>query len=701
MRRKSLLIFALIACFLMVLPGSDFAQNKAKTKTPSTKELIKALPEKYKKWLEEEVVYIISPKEKEVFLSLENDRQREMFVEAFWKQRDPNPNTPENEFKDEHYRRIQYANKNYGKESPGAGWRSDMGRIYIILGEPQYTEKYENLSDLYPTIVWFYQGMAEYGLPNAFSVVFYKPEGTNEYVLYSPVKDGPQRLMPHYSGDMTDYIQAFQKLVSIEPNVANVSLSLIEGETLMEIRPSIASEVLLYQKIPDAPVYKVRDTYADKLFKYKDIIEVEYSANYLDSDALVSVYRSGGGIYYVHYLIEPKKLSLEKNGDNYQTTIVINGIVTDENGQQVYQFDRRLPLNLRSEQVDSIRDRLMSFQDVFPLVPGKYKLSILLKNYVSKEFTSFEASLSIPDRGLLMSRLILANRLTRSNQYRGLNKAFLLDDLQFVPSPRNDFVVGDRLYAVFQLWGLTPELKQSGSLNYEIVKENGDKVKSFSKKISDYQGSQVFYEEIPLDGWSPANYMLTVTLTDNNNNVVLSQKENFFISHLPALSRSWVMTKPVEGDNSAEVQHALGLQYWNRQDQARAAKYLEAAYRLNPKEPAYALDFCRLLLASQKYQEVMAVAGPFVSQEQNYDFLEILGQAAQALNQYEQAINYYKQYLAHFGTNVNILNAIGECYSELGNADEALYAWERSLQLEPNQEKIRAQIKALKEKKKN
>ncbi|MFA4926512.1 MAG: tetratricopeptide repeat protein, partial [Candidatus Aminicenantales bacterium] len=382
-------------------------------------------------------------------------------------------------------------------------------------------------------------------------------------------------------------------------------------------------------------------------------------------------------------------------------TIVINGIVTDENGQQVYQFDRRLPLNLRSEQVDSIRDRLMSFQDVFPLVPGKYKLSILLKNYVSKEFTSFEASISIPDRGLLMSPLVLANRLTRSNQYRGLNKAFLLDDLQFVPSPRNDFVVGDRLYAVFQLWGLTPELKQSGSLNYEIVKENGDKVKSFSKKISDYQGSPVFYEEIYLEGWSPANYMLTVTLTDNNNNVVISQKENFFISHLPALSRSWVMTQPVEGDNSAEVQHALGLQYWNRQDQARAVKYLEAAYRLNPKEPAYALDYCRLLLASRKYQEVIAVAGPFVSQEQNYDFLEILGQAAQALSQYEQAINYYKQYLAHFGTNINILNAIGECYSELGNADEALYAWERSLQLEPNQEKIRAQIKTLKEKKKN
>jgi len=498
---------------------------------------------------------------------------------------------------------------------------------------------------------------------------------------------------------MTDYLQAFQNLVDIEPNVANVSLSLIEGETLMDIRPSIASDVLLYQKIPYAPVYKVKDTYADKLFRYKDIIEVEYSANYVDNDALVSVYRSEAGVHYVHYLIEPKKLSLERNGNNYQTTILINGIVTDENGRQVYQFDRRLPLNLRSEQFNSIKDRLMSFQDVFPLVPGKYKLSILLKNYVSKEFTSFEASLDIPESGLQMSPLILANRLTRNNQYRGLNKAFLLDDLQFVPSPRNDFVVGDTLYVVFQLWGLTPELKQGGSLTYEIMRENGDKVKSFSRKLSDYQAQGFFYEEISLQDWAPANYMLTVTLTDSTNNGLITQKANFFISHLPSLSRSWVMTQPMEGDASAEVQHALGIQYWNRQDKARAAKYLETAYRRNPGQASYALDFCRLLLDLKKYQEVMEIATPFVSQQQNYDFLEILGQAAQALGQYEQAINYYKQYLAHFGTNINVLNAIGECYLTLGDTDEALYAWERSLQLEPGQENIKAQVKALKEKK--
>ncbi|MBC7348947.1 MAG: GWxTD domain-containing protein [Candidatus Aminicenantes bacterium] len=694
---KRLVVTVSLLAFCLSLVPALTASGQSRPK--SQKELIRALPDKYRKWLQEEVVYIISQKEKEVFLRLENDRQRDIFIEAFWKQRDPNPNTLENEFKEEHYRRLQYANQHFGKESPGPGWRSDMGKIYIMLGEPQATEKYENLYDLYPTIIWFYQGMAEYGLPNAFSVVFYKPDGTGEYKLYSPVKDGPMKLMPHYSGDMTSYADAFGKLSDIEPNVARVSLSLIEGEPLTDLVPSISSDVLLNQKIPSAPTYKVRSTYAEKLFRYQDIIEVEYTANYIDSDALVSVYQSPAGIYYVHYLIEPKKLSLEKNDNNYQTTIVVNGIVADTNNQQVYQFDRRIPLNLRGDQVNSIRDRQMSFQDVFPLVPGKYRLSILFKNFVSKEFTSLETTLNIPERQLQMSPVLLSTRLSRSSQYRGLNKAFLLNDLQFMPTPRNDFVLGDRMYAFFQVWGLTPELRDQGSLNYEVVRENGEVIKAFSKKLSEYTESNVFYEEFILEGWTPANYTLRVTLQDGNNNVLLTGKANFFISHLTSLPRSWVMTQPVEGDYSAPVQHALGLQYWNKKDTARARRYLENAYKKDPSNPALALDYCRLLYSENQYQEVLNIGLPFINQGQP-DFLEIVGQSSQAQQQYQQAIDYYKQYLAHFGTNINVLNAIGECYYQLGDIEEALYAWERSLQIEPNQDKVKARVKALKEKKK-
>ena len=103
----------------------------------SEKELIKKLPPQHRVWLTEEVVYIITPAEKEVFLQLGSDRERDTFISAFWKQRDPNTNLPENEYKKEHYRRLAYVKNWFGKDSPGPGWRTDQGRIYITLGEPQ------------------------------------------------------------------------------------------------------------------------------------------------------------------------------------------------------------------------------------------------------------------------------------------------------------------------------------------------------------------------------------------------------------------------------------------------------------------------------------------------------------------------------------------------------------------------------------
>ncbi len=80
----------------------------------------KDLPEKFRRWLEE-VVYIITPKEKEIFLQLQTDKERDLFIEAFWAVRDPTPGTPRNEFRDEHYRRIAYANKYFGRETPRPG----------------------------------------------------------------------------------------------------------------------------------------------------------------------------------------------------------------------------------------------------------------------------------------------------------------------------------------------------------------------------------------------------------------------------------------------------------------------------------------------------------------------------------------------------------------------------------------------------
>lgn len=152
MKRPVMLIigFLLVGSFAFVLPGPAAAQVKKKSS--------KDLPPLYRKWLEEEVVYIIMPKERDVFLQLESDREREIFIKAFWKQRDPTPDTDRNEFREEHYRRISYANQWFGRGSPGPGWRTDMGRIYIILGQPKTIDRFENLAQVFPTVIWFFDG---------------------------------------------------------------------------------------------------------------------------------------------------------------------------------------------------------------------------------------------------------------------------------------------------------------------------------------------------------------------------------------------------------------------------------------------------------------------------------------------------------------------------------------------------------------
>jgi GWxTD domain-containing protein len=98
------------------------------------------LSKTYKKWLEEDVVYIITDEERAAFKQLSNDEERDNFIEAFWQRRDPTPDTEENEYKEEHYQRIAYANEHFA--AGVAGWRTDRGRIYIVYGKPDETDSH-------------------------------------------------------------------------------------------------------------------------------------------------------------------------------------------------------------------------------------------------------------------------------------------------------------------------------------------------------------------------------------------------------------------------------------------------------------------------------------------------------------------------------------------------------------------------------
>lgn len=680
----------LIVIFLLFLPSSAiFSETKS----------LKELPPQYRKWLEEEVAYIISPKEKEVFLNLETDRERQIFIEAFWKHRDPDPLTPENEFKKEHYRRLNYVNQWFGREGPGKGWRTDMGRIYILLGQPTQISRFENESEIFPTVVWFYQGMSKLGLPDSFYVTFFKRSGMGEYELYSPIKDGPQSLLIHYQGDATDYQFAYDQLYNINPLVANVSLSLLPDEFGRIVSPSLASEILIKDKIPKAVYEQIEDSYAEKLLAYKDIIEVEYTANYISSDACAQIIKDPSGIYFVHYAIEPKKLNLIQVNDQYRANLEIVGRIIDQNSKIIYQYTRNIPISFNQERLNKIRKKLFSFQDTVPLIEGKYRLDVLVKNTMSKEFTSMEQKLIIPEnKTLWMSPLILANRVVTNSKYQGSVKPFLINDTQLLPSPRNDFTNRETLYLFFQISNLPKYLGEKDKLELEYKISRGEKVLIKQKRLlQDSKDPINILEEFSLKGFSPDYYQLEVALLNFSGQKILIRNANFFISNFSQLARPWVLSIPQPATTDPIYLNILGNQWLQKGELAKARTLLSEAHHLNPLSRKFSLDFGKCLFINKEYHKVKEIISPHLQGKGRPDFLLLSGQTCQALGELTQAISFYKEYLTHFGANLNVLNAIGECYYKLGNFKEAIVAWEKSLELNPNQEKIRKLVNSIKQ----
>ena len=340
------------------------------------------LPEVFKKWLEEEVVYIITPQEHDVFLRLNTDDERTLFIKAFWKQRDPTPGTPENEFKTEHYRRIDHSNKRFGLGSTRPGWQTDRGRMYIILGEPMQIENFSMQQELRDTEIWFYQDMTKYHLKQAFNLVFIRKDMASDFKLYDPARDTPYAFFPQSAlGDPVDYETAYEKLREINPTIAQVSLSLIPGEGIgVSGAASLASTILL-QNINRVPQTEVNDLYAEKLLKYKGLVEVEYTANYMDSDSLVQVIRDNSGTFFVHFLIEPERLSVGQFGDKYFSHFILNGIVSDSENRMIYQFDREYSIEFDKEKLESVSHTSVQLNGMFPIIPGYFKFS-LIRNFL-------------------------------------------------------------------------------------------------------------------------------------------------------------------------------------------------------------------------------------------------------------------------------------------------------------------------------
>jgi len=656
------------------------------------------LPPRFNNWLEQEICYIITPLEKKVFLQLQTDRERDIFIDAFWKHRDPTSGTPVNEFKEEHYRRINYADVHFGRGAPGPGWKTDRGRIYIILGEPRGIDRQTGESQIYNSEIWFYQGLIQYGLPAGFNLVFFQKHGVGEYVLYSPIADGPQALLTSYFGDQADYTQAFQTLRKINPSLAKVSLSLIPGESTPLGRPSLASDMLI-QNIHTVPQKELNDKYAQMFLAYKDKVEVEYSANYIDNHSSIKVLQNPSGVYFVHYVLELMKFSMQQYQDKYSTHLTINGNVSDLEGKTIYQYERSISIELDEDQLRSIAYKPFDIYDMFPLIAGSYKFSVIIKNEVSKEFTTVEKDIIIPDddSALSMSSLVLGYKIKPAPSEAQNLKAFKLGSFQFLHQPKNIFCSQDTLFLAFQITGLSSDLRQKGQLKYDFFKDDEPFFNS-TRKVSQYEGGVNFKHEFPLQEFPPGYYRLQVGLWDEKQET-LSEEESFEISAVTAFPRPWIHTKTLPPPNHPSYSFLLGKQLFSKGDVNKAQAKLEEAFQKKPDSLDFAVNLAQVYSAQKKYQQVKDVLMAFSDvSEVPYQLYFLLGKSHQALGEFDDAIFVYNKALSHYGINFKLLNSIGECYYRLGIWDEALAAWEKSLEINDNQPDVKERVKILKKK---
>ncbi len=252
----------------------------------------------HRKWFEEEVNYIITDQEREVFLSLPTVDDRARFVEAFWERRDPDPASPANEFKEEHYKRLEYANRIFSRDAPRPGWKTDMGHFWIVLGKPHEIQRFDGLNEVVATEVWYYNGDTKLGQPPRFNLVFFKPQDIGEYELYSPMGDGPEALLragsgPGYRTNQNLAVDALE-IVSMDLARASLTVDLTEPVGSFLAGRNTRQPITTFVRVPmnvenvlanieESRRRGVDTDYLDGYLRYKDKVTADYSFRFVPS----------------------------------------------------------------------------------------------------------------------------------------------------------------------------------------------------------------------------------------------------------------------------------------------------------------------------------------------------------------------------------------------------------------------------------
>jgi GWxTD domain-containing protein len=669
---------------LLLIAGSLFG---AAPKSPP-------LAEKYRQWLEL-VDYIITPDERKIFTQLGNDRDREAFMNIFWNQRDPNRNTPENEFQDEHLKRFQYANRYYGFTSPLPGWKTDRGRIYILLGPPASRNEIFN-SYLYPIEIWEYYGEPGKGLPTMFNVVFYRKGGAGDFKLYVPAVDGPDKLLITQTGEFSsqDYQAIYQKIFDIKPEVAEIALTLIPGEKTSNFTPSMR-DLNLIAKISDLPKENINTTYASQFLRFKSFVDIQNSSDYLGSRHELLLLRDPvTKLNFLHLAIWPERISLDYSSDTKKYSCSYKMVIDLRQGETiVYQHTKELPFAYDKAGMEKTLANGLILADLIPVIDGDFEVTVFVQNSVNHEFASFSEKIRVPAAG---QRAIFGPLVSYriQKEARAVVGAYTLQNLHASPDPMRTFGEREPLQAVFVVdFGAEPG---TAAPEIEVIGVPAAGAAPYSSRPAPlaHGGTtiQVFSADL---GPLPAGYYrLRAVIRDSAGRESLSGETNFTVSRIPELPHPAIAAPTLAADKGYVFLGILAAQYETSGRPNDAARTYEQAMLQGGDNPALRIAYARFLLGQAKHERLLEVMAPVPDQGKTaFDRFALRGKALYHLARYQEAVDELLKANQLYDSDISVLNALGLSFLRLDNPQAAKKALAASLKIKAAQPDIAALLK--------
>jgi len=504
----------------------------------------------YKTWLEQDVPYIISDEERRAFRSLSNDEEREAFIENFWLRRNPNPDSPENEFREEHYRRIAYANEHFAAGKPG--WKTDRGHIYISFGAPDSIDAHPSGGSYQRTVeegggetatfpfeTWHYRYLE--GVGENIDIEFVDTCLCGDY--HFTIDRGEKDALTHVPGmGPTMYEQLH--MASKAQRTAGGMETLGNGPMATQIQSKQFDRLEVAAKLFAPPPVKFKDL-ENFISEHKLL-----SGPVFPFDVRTDFVKVTESTVLVPITLQMKNRDITfvtKNGVS-KGVVNILGKVTTLTHKTVQTFEDTVEVTQPAELLEKSLDRQSVYWKALPLLPGLYRLDIAIKDVNNPDHLGYYGkSLPVPtyhDDKLATSSLILADQMNTVSSREIGSGNFVIGNTYIRPrvSPSSalpkpvTFKRNQQLSFWMQVYNLLVDDATKSNLatvTYQIIATDTNTVvfekRLESKDLGSHSDQLTVQKTLPLAGMLPGKYTVTIKINDEISKQEIAQSAPFVV----------------------------------------------------------------------------------------------------------------------------------------------------------------------------